>query len=199
MQAYKKIGLVAATVGTALLTTSLIAYPKAAQQRQQRADVIIVPGHPATRTGQETPVLKSVLDQAVKLYRRGWASYILVSGGAIHTPAVEADVMAQGLIQRGIPRAAIIRERHARHTGENFALAQPLLADLQLTRAIIVTVPWHMRKASFYARKYGIRHTISVAPAPRQVTEWQQAKYYATTYAKMLLQIPLAYEFKTKK
>lgn len=193
MQAKQKFTLLALAAGI-LLAAPVVTYPQAARQKRKRADVIIIPGHPATAAGKETPLLKAVLDQAVKLYRRGLASYILVSGGAIHTPAVEADVMAQGLIKRGIPRAAIIRERRARHTGENFALAQPLLANLQLTRAIVVTSTWHMRKASFYARKYGIRHTTSVAPTPQQITEWQVVKNFTLTYSKMLCQLPLAYQ-----
>ncbi|WP_137638199.1 YdcF family protein [Loigolactobacillus binensis] len=189
----QKVSLMLVTAGIITLVTPLLAYPKAPRQQRQRADVIIVPGHPATNAGHETALLKTILDHAVKLYRQGLASYILVSGGAIHTSAIEADVMAQGLIARGIPRAAILRERHARHTGENFSLAQPLLVRRQLLRAIVVTCAWHMRKASFYAHKAGIQHTISVAPRPLQMSIIQAGVCFVLTDVKMLWQLPLAY------
>ncbi|ANK58852.1 YdcF family protein [Loigolactobacillus backii] len=177
-----------------LIVTSIpvFAYPKARKNRHQRSDVILIPGHPATAHGRETPTLRVVLDQAVQLYRQGLASYVLVSGGAIHNQFVEADVMAQGLIARGIPQAAIIRERQASNTAENFSFSLKLLRQFQLQRCLIVTVPWHNRKASFYANKYGIKHTLSPAPYPKEMTYQDRLRHFGQTYAKMLWQIPLA-------
>ncbi|MFD1319258.1 YdcF family protein [Loigolactobacillus zhaoyuanensis] len=200
MQITKKIGLAAVATGAILLAVPLISCPKAPRQRLQRADVIVVPGsgYSTTKNGRETELLKSLLDQAVRLYRQGLASYILVSGSVSQKDFVGADVMARGLIRRGIPRPAIICERHARSVAENFAFARPLLVDFQLIRAIVVASPWRLREASCYARQYGIQHTVSVAPAPARMTKMQQAKYFMNAYCKMLRPSPLDHQNKVR-
>ena len=57
MQAKQKFTLLTLATGI-LLAAPVVTYPQAARQKRKRADVIIIPGHPATATGKETPLLK---------------------------------------------------------------------------------------------------------------------------------------------
>lgn len=60
----------------------------------------------------------------VDLWRRDLVKHILVTGGPSATDVrAEADVIAAGLLARGVPSSAIILEREATNTGENVAFS----------------------------------------------------------------------------
>jgi hypothetical protein len=64
-----------------------------------------------------------VPEVAGALHRRGIAPLVLVTGGpAGPGEPAEADLFAARLEEAGVPARAIVRERSARHTGENVAL-----------------------------------------------------------------------------
>lgn len=81
-------------------------------------DAIIIPGFPHYKDST-TAVIQTRVNWAVYLYNRGIAKNIIFSGGAVHTPYVEAKIMALYAEKMGIPLEHIFIEDSAEHSVEN--------------------------------------------------------------------------------
>jgi uncharacterized SAM-binding protein YcdF (DUF218 family) len=81
-------------------------------------DVVVVPGVPFREPEWDTPMLMRVI-WSVHLYKRGYTKNIIMSGGAVGTPYVEAEIMKQYAIALGVPAERIFVEAKAEHSTEN--------------------------------------------------------------------------------
>ena len=116
-----------------------------------------------------------VAKRAAELYADGIASFIVVSGGSRAVPdgsdfATEADAIADVLLRRDIPKDAIVLERLASNTSENFWLSAELLRDLGMDPQtfLIVHKPYAERRTMATARRrWPARH---VAVTSEQVS-----------------------------
>ena len=89
------------------------------------------------------------VDEAVKLYRAGWAQHIIFSGAALDpTGPSNASAMRVAAVKQGVPDEAIWLDESAVNTVGN-ALGVKKLADQHhLSRIVLVTSPYHQRRAS---------------------------------------------------
>lgn len=101
-----------------------------------------------------------VADRAAELYRLEAAPLIVVSGGSRAVPdgsdfPTEADAIADVILTYGVPKEAIVVERLASNTSENFWLSAELLRDLGLApdSFLAVTKPYAERRAVATARR----------------------------------------------
>lgn len=81
---------------------------------------------------------------------------VVVSGGRRWGNDVEADAMARELALRGVPAAAIVRERCSFSTRENARFTAELLARRETRRVTLVTCPWHMDRAALLFARAGL-------------------------------------------
>ena len=93
---------------------------------------IVIPGNgPELFTTPISPINKMHCAIAAERYRKGWAPFIIVSGGYCYPfrgPYCEAIEMRKYLEEKfGIPAAAIIIDPHARHTTTNIRNADRLM------------------------------------------------------------------------
>jgi hypothetical protein len=109
-----------------------------------------------------------VASRTAELYGQGMASLIVVSGGS-RVPdgsdfPTEADAIADVLLGRGVPREAILLERLASNTSENFWLSAELLRDLSLDPAtfLAVTKPYAERRTIETARRRWPHKAVAV-------------------------------------
>lgn len=114
--------------------------------------------------------------EAVNLYKRGWAPKLVFSGAAADkTGPSNASVMRAQAIAAGVPESAIITESDSETTHENARLSGDLLASHNLTRVILVTSSYHQRRASieFQQNTDGktqvVNHPVS---ADKQWSSW---------------------------
>ena len=82
-------------------------------------DAVIIPGFPFNPDGKMNAVYRMRLAWALELYETGRTQHIILSGGAVHSPYVEAEIFALYLMEKGIPAEALILERNAEHSMEN--------------------------------------------------------------------------------
>ncbi|MBU5439872.1 YdcF family protein [Tissierella sp. MSJ-40] len=143
-------------------------FKKAAYNNRQKRDVIIVLGYPAKKDGGMSPILRERISKAAKLYHEGIAGIIICTGGAVANNYVEADVMAQALIELGVSDCSIIRERLAKSTYENLVNSKKIMQNKGLKTAVIVSSPWHLRKASSYAYRLEIDHSVEKSKIPHE-------------------------------
>ena len=69
----------------------------------------------------------------------GYGSQFITSGGAVHTPYVEADTLKSLLIDRGVPEAAVHTEPQAEHTDENLYFSGLIMQAQGWTNALVVS------------------------------------------------------------
>lgn len=108
----------------------------------KKADLILIPGgsHP------------QLMERAVELYNKGFAPYILPSGGAnknLPHHKSEWDYLKMIAIKSGIPDRAILKENKAQNTFENAELSLNVMQtlDMPIKNVILVCKAFHSRRA----------------------------------------------------
>ncbi len=109
------------------------------QNPLQKADAIVVV------SGGDTD---SRITEGVKLYEQRWAPKIIFSGAAAEGDVSNALAMARIAITAGVPAEDIILEEKSKTTVENAALSAKIIKDNGYKSIILVTSPYHQRRAS---------------------------------------------------
>jgi uncharacterized SAM-binding protein YcdF (DUF218 family) len=144
----------------------------------ERAEAIVVLGG-GTRAF-DYPRLSSEVNEAgdrllyaARLYRRGVAPRILLSGGSARLSGREgptdAENMANVLLDVGVPQEALVLESFSRNTRENAVETWSILSDIGIERVILVTSAVHMPRAESVFRQVGFE--VVPAPTDYQVTQ----------------------------
>ncbi|UFS98244.1 YdcF family protein [Nocardia huaxiensis] len=116
------------------------------------------------------PLLAARLDRALQVYTAetagGRTPMLVTSGGKGSDEALsEADAMADYLIAKGIPPAAILREDRSRSTRENLLYTRELLAQHREEGPIVlVTSNFHTLRTGMLARRLGLNATVVGSP-----------------------------------
>jgi uncharacterized SAM-binding protein YcdF (DUF218 family) len=138
--------------------------------------------------------------EGVNLYERGFGKYLVLSGAAYDNGTSNADVMHDLAVQQGVPESAILDEPFGEDTWGNAVYTRQVLEDHHLQSAILVTSPYHARRAKLtfdaaYAGS-GIRLMVHAAPDSqwRKLSWWQHAETRRLTFTELQ---KLAYIFVT--
>ena len=120
---------------------------------------------------------QSRLDEALKLYRQGYAHLVVVTGGQqpgdIYT---EAEVGKMYLVGQGVPAADIL-EAGGNDSYENIADATPELKAHGVHRILVTTDPFHEYRSMAIASDW----RSSPSPTPTQdspITGWSTVPYF---------------------
>lgn len=107
--------------------------------------------------------------EAIELYRRGWAGLLIFSGAAADPASPSnAKAMKTYAIERGVPASAILTEEASKTTHENAKLVRGVFADHKISRAILVTSAYHQRRAGIeFSRIVGTQTQIIHHPVAR--------------------------------
>jgi vancomycin permeability regulator SanA len=117
-------------------------------------DVVLVLGAQVAPSGDwPMPVLKGRLDTAAQLLRDGRARVILVSGDASGGSGDETSVMASYLADVGINSDRIVTDPYGLDTYDSCRRAKEVYG---VTRALVVTQPYHLSRAVTLCRHVGI-------------------------------------------
>jgi len=168
-----------AVVAAALRRLALTYVPPS--QRLRPADVIIALGHPANPDGSPSPAMREQVALAAALYRAGLARALLFTGGAVHNEYVEAQVMAGLAVAQGVPAAALVTETHARDTFENARYCRQIMQQRGWQDAIVVTTPYHARRARRIFHLAGIPHQMVYAAQSYELASWPE-RFHALRY-----------------
>jgi uncharacterized SAM-binding protein YcdF (DUF218 family) len=161
------------------------------QPPPQRSDAIVV------ISGDEQ---MARFQEGVSLYERGMGKYLVFSGAAYDNGTSNADVMRDLAVKRGVPDGAILEEPLGGDTWGNAIYTRQVLEDHGLHSAILVTSPYHARRAklTFDAAYAGSGIALGVHAAPdsqwRKLSWWQQPETRRLTFTELQ---KLAYIFAT--
>ncbi|HEV8230582.1 MAG TPA: YdcF family protein [Candidatus Limnocylindria bacterium] len=88
-------------------------------------------------------------DTAIALWKQGYAPLIVFSGAALDPESVSsAELMRREAVRQGVPEAATIIEPSSTTTEENATEVAKLMTQRHLRSAILVTSPYHQRRAA---------------------------------------------------
>ena len=131
----------------------------------QAAEVIVVFAGGVGESGKPIGFQERVT-QAVDLYRAGYAPKLIFSSGYVFTLR-EAEVMKAVAIDNGVPAEAILLEEAAKNTYDNVRLTKQMLDRNGWNRILLVSSPYHMRRAMLTWRKLAPGIVVVPAPVPQ--------------------------------
>jgi uncharacterized SAM-binding protein YcdF (DUF218 family) len=174
------------TVAAVLLTTVALLGPgfilDTPQPALRQSDAIVV------ISGDEQ---MARFAEGINLYEQGFGKYLVFSGAAYDNGTSNADVMRELAIQRGVPARAILEEPQGEDTWGNAVYTRQVLEEHNLGSAILVTSPYHLRraKATFDAAYTGSGIELMVHAAPdsqwRKLSWWQQPETRRLTFTEL--------------
>lgn len=155
----KKFGLTLIPIGVAGVIWGLYQYwsiSKIGEEAQpQKADVILILGAAVWENGP-SPALMARINHAAELFRKGYAKYLILSGGLGTYPPTEAEMMKRKLLELKIDESALFLEDRSTSTEENIYFSKQIMERNGWKSAIIVTDTFHMKRALLLARDAGI-------------------------------------------
>ena len=117
-------------------------------------DTLIVLGNPARDDGSPGPEQRERVLEAVREYRAGVASAVIMTGGAAHNQYVEAHVMAQYAFALGVPTSALFEETQAQNTIQNVFYSAELMQQHGWHSAEVISSPSHLPRAGLILQTF---------------------------------------------
>lgn len=91
--------------------------------------------------------------KGVELFKKGYADYIIFSGGTVYDDIRMANLMTNHAIKLGIPEEKIIKEPEASSTYENALFTKDILVKNSFKSVILVTSNYHSRRSQLTTKK----------------------------------------------
>ncbi len=146
------------------------------------ADVILVLGggtesFDAPRSGVEVNGAGDRVIHAVRLYRKGVAPFLLLSGGNIEwlssRTTTPADEMKELMVFMGVPESALILQDQSQNTAEDVHFSTKIIREKGFEKIILVTSAQHMPRSMALFRAAGLE--VIPSPADYSITdvEWR--------------------------
>lgn len=130
------------------------------------ADAIVVFAGGVGESGQPGGGYQERVKEAIDLYRGGFAPKIVFSSGYVG-PFPEAEIMRDLAVTTGqVPAEAIVLETKAANTYENVVFTRRVLAENHWQRVLLVSSPYHMRRALLTWRKVAPEVEVIATPVP---------------------------------
>ncbi|MDP4132974.1 MAG: YdcF family protein [Bacillota bacterium] len=163
------LSFVIAIVIAFILLLPRILYGKIKYNDGRKCDCIIILSYHVPVDGKPSPILIERINKGIELYRLNIAQKIICAGGAVRNANIESEVMFKELLKNGIPKENIICEKESKGTWGNIKHSKEIMKNNGFKTAVIVSSPWHLRRASIYATEMGIKHTVEKSDIPKGI------------------------------
>ena len=132
-------------------------------------------------------------DSAIALWKQGYAPLLIFSGGSRDPESVaSAELMKRTAVAAGVPANAIVVEGTSATTEENAKLVAELMRSQRLRSAILVTSPYHQRRAAIlFEREFG-RASLSFRNHPANDPDWDATLWWTSEPSRSLTLVELA-------
>lgn len=128
------------------------------------ADAIVVLGSAVWPNEQPSPSLARRIARGIELWQAGLAPVLAPSGVVGYYPPAEAQVMARVAREAGVPERALVLDTQAASTSERAERIRALAQLHGWSRVIIVSEPYHLRRASWLFREQGLEVQTACSP-----------------------------------
>jgi vancomycin permeability regulator SanA len=130
----------------------------------KKSDVAIIFGSKVYPNGNVSPRLAARLDKAVELYKQGFFSSMIVSGGTGKEGVDEAIAMKRYLIAQHIPEVAILVDSHGTNTMETAKNSVMIMHAHGFKNALIVSQYFHIKRARLALQQCGLSTIYNAHP-----------------------------------
>ena len=152
-----------------------------------KADCAIVLGA-AAYYDKPSPVFEKRLDHAISLYKKGRVKSILLTGGfGKGAPYAESEAARNYCLSKGVPAKDIFIETNSQSTEQNIIEANKLMTKHQFKNALIVSDPWHLKRACDMAAHYGFDAKPSATTTTLYKTDESKIKFIWREFYKLHL------------
>ncbi|MGF6602925.1 vancomycin permeability regulator SanA [Paraburkholderia sp. GAS448] len=158
MRLLKIIACLCLFSGVVLASVGLFSLPRP-------ADVVIVLGNTVYVDGSPSPRLAARLDRAFQCYEQRQCKLVFVSGGIDASGTDEAQAMHTYLVRRGVPSDNIMVDRAGNDTWSTARNASAFMRNRGLSSALVVTQYFHLPRAMFALKRFGVREVSGAYPA----------------------------------
>ncbi|MFH1187478.1 MAG: YdcF family protein [bacterium] len=135
----------------------------------QKADAIVVLGA-AQWNGSPSPILKTRLDHALSLYKKGFSSKFILTGGIGKEEKIsEARAGKDYLIKNGVDSENIFMEEKGHTSLESLREAAQILEKQNFKSIILVSDGFHMIRIKKMAKDLGIKAFASPVLAKESI------------------------------
>jgi uncharacterized SAM-binding protein YcdF (DUF218 family) len=133
-------------------------------------------------------------DTAVALWKQGFAPLLIFSGGSEDPQSVaSAELMKRAAVGAGVPADAILVEPASATTEENAARVADLMTARHIRTVILVTSPYHQRRASMlFEREFERRGGLSFSNHPADDPAWDPNVWWTSDPSRTLTLVELA-------
>jgi uncharacterized SAM-binding protein YcdF (DUF218 family) len=132
-------------------------------------------------------------ETAVALWKQGYAPLLLFSGAALDPASVSsAELMKRDAVRLGVPADAILLEPASASTEENARFTAQLMADRGLHSAILVTSPYHQRRASLLFSRSFTPIGLTFRNYPARDPQWDPDRWWMREPSRTLTLVELA-------
>ena len=148
-----------------------LAAPLALTEPAAPADAIVVFAAGTGESGHAGGGYQERLRQAIDLYKAGQSRYLVFSSGFVYSFR-EAEVMRDVAVAQGVPASAIVLEQRSKSTYDMVTEVHAILRDHQWRSILLVTSPYHERRATLVWRKAAPE--VRVIPTPPAQTQFYE-------------------------
>lgn len=163
-----KLALFFILLWTVLFYTPIVwfmAEPLRIKDLPKKVDAIVVFAGGVGESGQPGQGYEERVNHAVELYKRGYAQELIFSSGAVST-FPEPYVMKILAISLGVSEGTITLEDKAGSTYQNVRFTLEILNKAGYNKLILVSSPYHMKRASLVFKKFAPHKQIVYSPVP---------------------------------
>lgn len=115
---------------------------------------------------------------AAELYHRGLGRKIVIAGLPFAWGGNTGDAKSRYLICRGVPEADIVILPEATNTRQEASILHQLMRQNQWHSMLVVTSPYHSRRALFTMERHAGELKFYSAPVPAVAPEWRPALWW---------------------
>ena len=123
----------------------------------------VILGNKVNQDGSLSDRLKARLDKGLSLYNDSLVEKLFVSGGLGKEGHYEAQVMANYLIQQGVPKSDIIIDDYGNNTWSTATNFKTVISN-QTTAVIVVTQYYHVTRSKLAFKKLGFTNVQGASP-----------------------------------
>ena len=176
MQRVLKIGLTIVLTAAAIFALGWLSlgFYLSPQSSLSKSDVIVAV------SGGDTPART---EEAIRLYKEGWARKIIFSGAALDTSGPSnAAAMKRQAVTEGVPAEDVLLDEVSTNTFENALAVREIVRREGMKQIILVTSPYHQRRAYVTFRaKLGPETKILNHSAVDE--RWRRSAWWANDYS----------------
>lgn len=122
--------------------------------------------------------------EAVRLYQQSLAPLIIMSGAARDEGLSNAAAMKKLAAALDVPADKIIVEESAENTFENADKVKQIVTNLKLTKIILVTSPYHQRRASLVFHQALAGLPVEIINHSAKDSLWRKNGWWADAWAR---------------